>query len=439
MTVDNILTSGFYNGNTLEITGTLTNWRSEKTFQFESCDRSNPGSLTFLGSDSESSGDFCRISGLILQCTSVDTFSPWHNFVTDMTNWKTSDGSEVCSNPTAAFINAANNQNIGFIVDIVAAGAVAVWENSEAMDAEMVGTPPYCEVICTFVVDSQVTGVYHSGQQLAIVGPKDDVSMAKTVNFTSCDRLNPGELTIHGSHDGSGDNCVDGGLLLHCSANDPQSPWNNFVSDSDNWVDGEDDSTAACQDNGTSGFLGSTSSDIDDLVEKGAKKIWVDKVDVQLKGTPPFCPVSCSMTIDNIVNSVCYGDMFLMVEGDLMDWESEKTFEFSSCDNANPGYLVINGTEQANSGPFCTKAGMILHCTAEDTTSPWHNFVSDNTNWSSNNDEPICIPDPVAFVTIGQGRHQWLKDIVDAGAGPIWVEAKEVSLVGTPPSANSKD
>ena len=35
MTVDNIVTSGFYNGNTLEITGTLTNWRSEKTFQFE--------------------------------------------------------------------------------------------------------------------------------------------------------------------------------------------------------------------------------------------------------------------------------------------------------------------------------------------------------------------------------------------------------------------
>ena len=156
----------------------------------------------------------------------------------------------------------------------------------------------YCEVICTFVVDSQVTGVYHSGQQLVIDGPKGDVSMAKTVNFTSCDRMNPGSLTIHGTHDGSGDNsnCIEGGLLLHCSANDLQSPWNNFVSDSDNWVDAEDDSTAACQDEGTTGFLGSTSSDIDDLVGKGAKKIWIDKVYVSLKGTPPTNPTTVGPT-----------------------------------------------------------------------------------------------------------------------------------------------
>ena len=141
MTIDNIVTSVSYNGDELDVTGTLTNWRSENTFEFESCDRSNPGTLTILGSDAENTGDYCAISGLILQCASEDTFSPWHNFVTDMTNWKTSDGSDVCSNPTAAFINAAIVSNIGFIVDILATGAVAIWESSDAMDGEMVGTP----------------------------------------------------------------------------------------------------------------------------------------------------------------------------------------------------------------------------------------------------------------------------------------------------------
>ena len=141
MTIDNIVTSVSYNGDELDVTGTLTNWRSENTFEFESCDRSNPGTLTILGSDTDNTGDYCTKSGLILQCASEDTFSPWHNFVTDMTNWKTSNGSDVCSNPTAAFINAAIVLNIGFIVDILATGAVAIWESSDAMDGEMVGTP----------------------------------------------------------------------------------------------------------------------------------------------------------------------------------------------------------------------------------------------------------------------------------------------------------
>ena len=436
MTIDNIVTSVSYNGNPVEVTGTLTAWRQEKTFQFESCDRTTPGSLTILGSDEKDDQDYCSVAGMVIHCTSEDAFSPWHNFVSDVNNWKTSDGSSPCSNPTAAFVNAANNQNnpVQFIIDIVAAGGVSIWENSEAKDATMIGTPEYCEVTCTFVIDSQVTGVLYEGQQLAIEGAKDDVSMAKTVNFTSCDRMNAGSLTIHGTHNGSGDNCIEGGLLLHCSASDPQSPWNNFVSDSNNWVDDED-GASPCQDEGTSGFLGSPTADIDDLVDKGAKKIWADKVNVTLKGTPQFCSVKCSLTIDNIVNSVSYNDINLMIEGgDLTNWQEEKTVEFSSCDNTDPGFLVVNGTESDDVGPFCNKAGMILHCIAEDTDSPWHNFVSDGTNWSSHDAMEVCVLDNAAFVVGGQNQgRQWLIDMVDAGAKAIWVDAKAVSLVGTPP------
>ena len=146
------------------------------------------------------------------------------------------------------------------------------------------------------------------------------------------------------------------------------------------------------------------------------------------------CPssVTCSLTIDNIVNSVCYGEICLELEGDLIRWESKKTVEFYSCDNANPGSLVVNGTKPYDYSPFCTKTGLLLHCTAEDTTSPWHNFVSDGINWSSNDGKPICVSNPAEFIVNGQ-ELQWLRDLVEAGAKDIWVEAKEVSLVGTPP------
>ena len=146
------------------------------------------------------------------------------------------------------------------------------------------------------------------------------------------------------------------------------------------------------------------------------------------------CPssVTCSLTIDNIVNSVCYGEICLELEGDLFSFISKKTVEFYSCDNANPGSLVVNGTKPYDYSPFCTKTGLLLHCTAEDTTSPWHNFVSDGINWSSNDGKPICVSNPAEFIVNGQ-ELQWLRDLVEAGAKDIWVEAKEVSLVGTPP------
>ena len=153
------------------------------------------------------------------------------------------------------------------------------------------------------------------------------------------------------------------------------------------------------------------------------------------------CPssVTCTLTISDLYfdhHSVCYGEICLEVEGDLFAWatdgRSKKTVEFYSCDNANPGSLVVNGTKPYDYSPFCTKTGLLLHCTAEDTTSPWHNFVSDGINWSSNDGKPICVSNPAEFIVVGQGL-QWLRDLVEAGAKDIWVEAKEVSLVGTPP------
>ena len=76
---------------------------------------------------------------------------------------------------------------------------------------------------------------------------------------------------------------------------------------------------------------------------------------------------------------------------------------------------------------------MILHCTASNTTSPWHNFVSDGTNWKSQEGMEVCVPTNAAFVKGGTNKYDWFRKMVDAGAQAIWAEAKEVSLVGTPP------
>ena len=147
------------------------------------------------------------------------------------------------------------------------------------------------------------------------------------------------------------------------------------------------------------------------------------------------CAVKCSITIDNYVVSVSYNGVNLEIEGNERNtWMDEKTFEFSSCDNAYPGTLIVKGSEHSNSNSYCKGiSGMILHCAATDTTSPWHNFVSDGTNWKSQEGTEVCVPTNAAFVNVGRNKYDWFRKMVDAGAQAIWAEAKEVSLVGTPP------
>ena len=56
-TIDNVVDSATYGGNTLTITGDdLSNWKKEKSVTFESCYDSSPGTLTMKGSDNEMEG-----------------------------------------------------------------------------------------------------------------------------------------------------------------------------------------------------------------------------------------------------------------------------------------------------------------------------------------------------------------------------------------------
>ena len=56
--------------------------------------------------------------------------------------------------------------------------------------------------------------------------------------------------------------------------------------------------------------------------------------------------VTCSFTIDNVVDSATYGGKTLKITGDdLSDWTKEKSVTFESCYDCSPGTLVIRGSD----------------------------------------------------------------------------------------------
>ena len=148
---------------------------------------------------------------------------------------------------------------------------------------------------------------------------------------------------------------------------------------------------------------------------------------------PRFCQVECAFTIDNVVNSVLHNGVELTIEGELDRLGSVKTVQFN-CTNNNPGSLVISGSDDNAFGDpmnHCTFAGLLLHCTAYDVSNPWHDFVSDGTNWVDENDDPPCASTSGGFL---DGSISFVQDMLAKGAKKIWAARKAVTLTGTPPT-----
>ena len=85
-----------------------------------------------------------------------------------------------------------------------------------------------CLVNCSLTIDNRIDSVSYNGLEMAVTGPLTD----------SCDqshRYEPGVLTIEGWDYQTENDCLYGGLLLHCIANDISNPWHNFVTDQTHW------------------------------------------------------------------------------------------------------------------------------------------------------------------------------------------------------------
>ena len=141
----------------------------------------------------------------------------------------------------------------------------------------------------------------------------------------------------------------------------------------------------------------------------------------------------CSFTIDNTVNSVTHDGVALTIDGQLDNLTKVKTVQFN-CTSENPGSLVISGSDDDtfdDPSRHCTFAGLILHCIAFDQSNPWHNFVSDDTNWVDENNLTPCASTTGGFLDSGLS---FVNDMLGNGAKKIWATRKDVTLTGTPPS-----
>ena len=79
--------------------------------------------------------------------------------------------------------------------------------------------------------------------------------------------------------------------------------------------------------------------------------------------------VKCSLNVKNVIENILYNQAKLVIEGQLDNWESEKTITFQSCDGNHPGQLIIRGK-----GIDRKNNCLLLTCIASDVTNAWHNF-----------------------------------------------------------------
>ena len=142
--------------------------------------------------------------------------------------------------------------------------------------------------------------------------------------------------------------------------------------------------------------------------------------------------VQCVFTVDNVVNSVTYNNNPLVIIGNANNWRKKKEISFESCSEDSPGTLKIKGTDLMLNGQsdHCKWAGLLLHCTASQNSSPWHNFVSDATNWSDENGKTPCQNDEV-FPQTGAGI-PFIDFLNQKGAKKIWTTEKTATLIGSP-------
>ena len=120
-----------YDGNVLPVAGSL-NLFSEKTTSFTP--RSDGlGEIEVTGEDINHGGH-CLRGGLVLFCEATDVNSPWHNFKTDMVNWRAADGSALCSDAVGWV-----GHKIAFVVDMFNSGAQKIWTNNKIVT--LIGGP----------------------------------------------------------------------------------------------------------------------------------------------------------------------------------------------------------------------------------------------------------------------------------------------------------
>ena len=129
-------------------------------------------------------------------------------------------------------------------------------------------------VNCVLTADDFVREVHYNNQPLHVTDIESNWWVQKTVTFIQLAGDDPGYLKIRAEGD---DNqaCQSAGLLVHCKAADPISPWHNFKTNLEDWF--STDGLPLCVnrlDQAYRDYL--PNSGLIRLIDAGATNMWVE-------------------------------------------------------------------------------------------------------------------------------------------------------------------
>jgi len=142
-TIDNSAFEAWYNGQKLNISGDVHDWKKMKTFSFVPDQESDTQELMVKGGNWDDSGH-CKLAGLLLHCQAknnqtgeMETSSPWHNFKSDTVHWRNeaSANSKLCSNNLTE-----GHKTNPTIKTLLGAGAMKIWDGN-FKNLTLIGNP----------------------------------------------------------------------------------------------------------------------------------------------------------------------------------------------------------------------------------------------------------------------------------------------------------
>ena len=137
---------------------------------------------------------------------------------------------------------------------------------------------------CFLTINNKIENIHYNNDQLGVFGDVNDWKKPKIIKFHSCNKNDPGKLTIQGKDiESNNQNCNTGGLILHCTASDISSYWHGFKSDDSHWRD--ENNQSPCQQN-SGPFFNQGIKFIKDMQNLQAQKIWAPRQQVTLIGDP---------------------------------------------------------------------------------------------------------------------------------------------------------
>ena len=142
---------------------------------------------------------------------------------------------------------------------------------------------------CALVVDNTIDSVTYNDIAVEVNGDTTSHLEQIDIEFKSCDKKNPGILTINATDVNDSNHCYYGGIIVHCQHvnNDATNPWHNFHTDLSHWKVNGDLPFCAVEDGWY--FKNGRGHDfIKALFDKGAVNLWANSKHVSMVGSPQF-------------------------------------------------------------------------------------------------------------------------------------------------------